>query len=163
MTFTIIPITDDYREAVIDIFNYYVENSFAAYPAEKLPYQAFDTLMRMARGCPTGAVLNQDGQVVGFGMLRQYSPIPAFARTVEISYFLHPDYTGQGLGQALFDYLETAGRQAGYAVILASISSLNPGSLKFHARNGFVECGRFRNIGVKNNQVFDNIWMQKTL
>lgn len=35
------------RESVMDIFNYYIENSFSAYPERKLPYEFFDTFLNM--------------------------------------------------------------------------------------------------------------------
>jgi L-amino acid N-acyltransferase YncA len=35
------PILNEDRKSIIDIFNYYVENSYAAYPETKLPYEAF--------------------------------------------------------------------------------------------------------------------------
>ena len=38
------PIGPDDREAVVDLFNYYVENSFAAFPQEKLPCAFFDAV-----------------------------------------------------------------------------------------------------------------------
>ena len=38
------PIGPDDREAVVDLFNYYVENSFAAFPQEKVPYAFFDVV-----------------------------------------------------------------------------------------------------------------------
>ncbi|MHB8052899.1 MAG: hypothetical protein ACYDEZ_06390 [Methanoregula sp.] len=39
--FTFSPITDTDREPIIDLFNYYIEHSFAAYPEEKVPYDFF--------------------------------------------------------------------------------------------------------------------------
>jgi phosphinothricin acetyltransferase len=47
--------------------------------------------------------------------------------------------------------------------ILASVSSLNEASMIFHLRHGFVECGRFRNIGWKQGQAFDVVYYQKML
>jgi len=44
--------------------------------------------------------------------------------------------------------------------ILACIVSKNTQSIKFHEKHGFVECGRFKNVGYKFNQYFDLVWMQ---
>ncbi len=38
MNTNLTPITSDDREQIIDIFNYYVENSFAAHPEQKVPF-----------------------------------------------------------------------------------------------------------------------------
>ncbi len=57
--------------------------------------------------------------------------------------------------------LEDEGKQQGITTILASISSLNEASIRFHANHGFTECGRFKGIGRKRGVVFDTVWMQK--
>lgn len=163
MEYSISPILDQDRESVIDIFNYYVDNSFAAYPEDKLPYRAFDMLMRMSDGLPTGSIKDKNGKVVGFGMLRRHSPMRAFSHTAEVTYFIDPEHTGKGLGKVLLDYLERGAIEKGIKNILANMSSLNPNSIRFHQKNGFIECGRFRKVGKKKGQEFDTLWMQKTL
>jgi len=163
MEYKLSPIDGDDREAVIDIFNHYVDNSFAAYPETNLPYEAFDKLLDMSRGYPTIAARDEAGSVLGFGMLRPYSPIPAFAHTAEISYFVRPDCRGRGVGSAMLQYLLTQARQQGITSILAGISSRNEPSIAFHGKHGFQQVGRFREIGIKRDEVFDVVWMQKML
>jgi phosphinothricin acetyltransferase len=163
MEYKIIPLSSEDREAVIDIFNYYIENSFAAYPEKKFPYQFFDMFLQMSNGFPRGAIKDENGKTVGFGMLRSHNPMPTFSQTAEATYFIHPDYTGKGLGKMLLSFLEVGALEKGITNILASISSLNPGSIRFHLKNGFEECGRFMKVGMKNGYVFDIVWMQKRL
>lgn len=157
------PLTADDRQEVIDIFNYYVRNSFAAYLESAVPYDFFDMLLNLCKGYPSTVAVTEDGEVVGFGMLRPYNPIPAFSRTAEITYFLKPGFTGRGIGKALLDYLVAEGKERGLTSILAGISSLNEGSIRFHLRNGFSECGRFKSVGVKKGMAFDVVYCQKVL
>jgi phosphinothricin acetyltransferase len=96
-------------------------------------------------------------------MLRAYSPFPVFSRTAEITYFLRPGFTGQGIGKTMLGYLVEKAKEQGITSILASISSLNEESIHFHRKNGFAECGRFRTIGRKREKDFDVIYMQKML
>ncbi|MEW6670934.1 MAG: N-acetyltransferase family protein [Thermodesulfobacteriota bacterium] len=163
MDYSISPIATKDREAIMDIFNHYVENSFAAYMENKLPYQAFDMLLQMSKGYPSGSIKDQNGNIIGFGILRAHNPMPVFSQTAEVTYFIHPDHTGKGIGKKLLAFLEKKGREKRITTILASISSLNPNSIEFHKKNGFVECGCFRNVGRKNGRVFDIVWMQKML
>jgi phosphinothricin acetyltransferase len=151
------------RNAVIDIFNYYVQNSFAAYPEKTVTYEFYDTLLKMCHGFPNGVIRNKSGTVVGFGMLRPYNPISTFSTTAEITYFIKQTRTGLGLGTALLEHLINEAKKRGIKSILASVSSLNKGSMRFHTRHGFVECGRFRNIGLKQEKVFDVVYFQKML
>ncbi|MDD3925249.1 MAG: GNAT family N-acetyltransferase [bacterium] len=163
MKTTLTPMSLSDRESVIDIFNYYVENSFAAYPERKLPYEFFDTLFGMCQGYPAVTVRDEAGEILGFGMLRPYNPMQAFSKTAEIPCFIKPDFTGQGIGKMLLDYLIEEGRKKGLTNILAGISSLNDGSMRFHLKNGFVECGRFKGIGQKQGKIFDVVYCQMTL
>jgi L-amino acid N-acyltransferase YncA len=163
MEYSISPISAEDRESIIDIFNYYVENSFAVYPESKLPYQAFDLFLQMSKDLPTATIKNHKGDLLGFGMLRIYNPMPAFSKTAEITYFIGSDQTGKGFGKILLEFLERGGRERGIKTILANISSLNTGSIKFHKNNGFIECGCFKQVGIKKGKTFDTIWMQKML
>jgi phosphinothricin acetyltransferase len=63
----------------------------------------------------------------------------------------------------MLNHLVDKAKQKGIWSILASISSLNEGSINFHKKNGFIECGRFKNVGRKKGQIFDTVWMQKML
>ncbi len=163
MEINLAPMTSNDREQIVDIFNYYVENTFAAYPDRKVPYEFFDALLNMCQGYPTATVKDTQGHVAGFGMLRPYSPIPSFSRTAEITYFLEPGFTGQGIGKTLLEYLVARGRSKNVTSILASVSSLNQRSINFHRRNGFVECGRFREVGLKRGKAFDVVYFQRML
>ena len=50
MDFTIAPVSKEDGNAIIDIFNHYVENSFAAYPEDPVPYMFFDFFLNMSAG-----------------------------------------------------------------------------------------------------------------
>jgi len=154
----------DHAEEVMDIFNYYIENSFAAYPSAKLPYQFFGMFLEMTKGFPAFVIRNDgNGKAAGFCFLKPYNPIPAFRETAEITYFLHKDETGKGIGGLALDRLEKEALNKGIMHILASISSKNQQSLNFHSKKGFVECGRLSGIGQKHGEYFDVVYMQKLI
>ena len=159
--YTCTPITGEYKTAIIDLFNYYIENSFAAYPERRVPYEFFDLFLQQCQHYPSAVVRDAEGTVLGFGLLHAHNPMPAFDRTAEVSYFVRPEMTGNGIGSRMLEHLEEEGRKRGIACILASISSKNEGSIRFHARHGFTECGRFRSVGEKRGVLFDTVWMQK--
>ncbi len=163
MQISLEPFSPEVREPIIDILNFYIESSFAAYPENRVPYGFFDMLMKLSLGYATVVAKDDNRNTLGFGMLRAHNPIPTFAQAAEISYFIKPEHTGQGIGRLMLDYLVSEGRKRGLTSILASISSLNEGSIRFHLQNGFVECGRFQHIGKKHGEIFDEVWMQKRI
>jgi L-amino acid N-acyltransferase YncA len=160
MAYTYEKLGDPHRTAVIDIFNYYIANSLAAYPEEPVGYEFFDRFLEMAQGYPAVAVKDDTGTIVGFAFLHAYRPGRTFRRVAEITYFIRPDHTGKGLGSAVLKQLGLAAKTQGIDTLLANISSRNEGSLRFHRKNGFEECGRFRRIGRKFGEDFDVVWMQ---
>lgn len=163
MEYEFFPLSSSDRGEVIDIFNYYVENSYAAYPERKVPYEFFDMFLQATAGYPTAIAKNKSKTILGFGMLRPYSPMPTMAGTAEITYFVRPECTGKGIGSSMLEYLLKGAGEKGLHCILASISSLNEGSIRFHSQHGFSECGRLKEVGKKHGSFFDIVWMQKLL
>lgn len=161
--YSLSPIQPADRNAIVDIFNYYIGNSYAAYPEDPVPYEFFDHLLETCKRYPTVVARNPGGEIAGFGLLRPHNPMPSFRRTAEITYFIRPGETGKGLGSKMLDRLLADAKKQGIRTILASISSLNEGSIRFHGHHGFVECGRFSKVAEKKGVLFDTVWMQKDL
>jgi L-amino acid N-acyltransferase YncA len=160
MAFHFEPLTETHGKAVMEIFNDYVKNSFSAYPEEALPETFFGQILSMTKGYPAYAILEGE-RVIGFCFLRPYNPLTTFTECAEVSYFLDKMHTGQGIGTMALEKLENEASAMGIRSILASISSENTGSIRFHSDRGFTECGRFRKIGKKKKRYFDVVWMQK--
>ena len=163
MDFTIAPVLKEDGKAIIDIFNHYVENSFAAYPEGRAPYEFFDLLLNLSEGYPFLVARDCGGNVLGFALLRPHNPMPVFSRTAEVTCFIAPEHTGKGMGKALQERLLHEAGEKGIDNVLASISSLNPASLAFHKKRGFQECGRMLKTGRKWGRDFDVVWMQKMI
>lgn len=155
--------TNTHRKPVIDIFNYYIENGFAAYPEATLGYEFFDRFLEMSKGYPAVVAKAETGEVIGFGFLHAHHPASTFKRTAEITYFVLPGHTRRGVGGAMLQHLVEKARKLGVDCLLASISSRNLESLEFHRKHGFKQRGRFKEIGRKFGEDFDVVWMQKRI
>ncbi len=147
---------------IMSIFNWYIENSFSAYPDKVLPPEFFSKFLEMTKGYPAFTIFADD-KVAGFCFLRPYNPFPTFRECAEITYFIHKDYTGKGIGKTALDKLEEGARQMGIKTILASIASENGQSIAFHKKNGFRNCGCFEKVLSKHGKKFDVVWMQKDI
>lgn len=146
---------------IVDIFNYYIREGFAAFPETPVPYEFYSFFVQAAKDHPAVIIRDDRHSIIGFGMLRPHNPMPSFRHTAEITYFIRPGCTGKGLGAKILDYLEEQGKTQGIGTILACISSQNEGSIRFHEKHGFEHCGRFRKVAKKKGVVFDTVWMQK--
>jgi L-amino acid N-acyltransferase YncA len=154
------PVSEPDWDPITAIFNYFVTESFAAYPNQPVD-AAFFRDRHAAHPMFPFVVAEIEGEVVGFAYLSPFHPVPTMRQTANLTYFLHPEFTGRGIGATLLEHLLEAGKTLGITNFMAHVSSLNPGSVRFHLAHGFTDCGRFLNVGVKNGRSFDMVWLQK--
>jgi phosphinothricin acetyltransferase len=163
MSYEFIPLAESNRAGIVAVFNHFVECGFAAYPEERVGAEFFDRLLAMSRGYPAIGIKTGAGQTVGFAFLRAFHPAETFQRTAEITYFILPEHTGQGLGRRILAQFIPAAREMGVDNLVASVSSLNEQSLRFHAAAGFERCGVLTAVGRKFGRDFDVVWFQLRL
>ncbi len=157
----IAPASQDDTAAILQIFNHYVEFSFASYFKTKVGPEFTRRLLGIGERFPFLVVKDDDGRVLGFGLLHPYHPGDTFDKTGEVSYFLHPDCTRRGIGSKLLERLTQEARGRRIRTLLANISSRNEESLAFHAKHGFEEVARLPAVGEKFGEPFDVVYMQK--
>lgn len=152
---------------MLEVFNYYIENSFASYIETSVGPEFFQVIQNEKEQGKDDRfpfyVIEENGKIIGLGALRPYFPFPNFRHTGVVSYFILPGHTRKGLGSRMLEKLCTEAREKKMKSLLANVSSKNEASLKFHLKHGFIECGRFRDAGTKFGKYFDIIWLQKFL
>lgn len=163
MGYTIRNMQETDAASVISIYNYYAENDFAAYFDQPLPVQSFALFQEMSQNYPAFVACNENQEVIGFAFLHAYHSARTFQRTAEVTCFIHHKHIGKGLGQLMLSKLIVDAIKIGVDNIIASISSQNVGSLTFHKKYGFRECGRLPAIGKKFGKDFDVVYMQMNI
>ena len=152
---------------MLEVFNYYIENSFASYIETPVGPEFFQVIQNEKEQDENEHfpfyVIEEIGKIIGFGTLRPYFPFPNFRHTGVISYFLLPGHTRKGLGSGMLDKLYTEASKKKMKNLLVNVSSKNEASLNFHLKHGFIECGKFREVGTKFGKYFDIVWLQKFL
>ncbi|MGQ0601267.1 MAG: GNAT family N-acetyltransferase [Anaerolineales bacterium] len=151
--------------AIIEIYNWAVLNTTAtaAYEPEPLEQRATWFESHQRDGYPVFVAEAEAGQVVGWSSLSKYKERIGYRFTAENSIYLAPDVHGRGIGKLLMTPLIEAARELGLHAIVAGIDSENVASLKLHARFGFVEVARFREVGFKFGQWLDVVYMELVL
>lgn len=159
--------TSQDTQEMLEIFNYYIENSFAAYLETPVGPEFFQTSPEKSEPNKSEHspfyVIEENNKVIGLGALRPYFPFRNFKHTGVVSYFMLPEYTRKGMGAKLLDIMCQDAKKKNMKSLLANVSSKNQASLNFHLKHGFVECGRFKAAGTKFGTYFDIIWLQKFL
>ncbi|MGB9928587.1 MAG: GNAT family N-acetyltransferase [Methanosarcina sp.] len=152
-------------QGMLEVFNYYVKNSFAAYleaPVGPDFFQNFQNEQNRRDHFPF-FVIEEKGKIIGTGSLKPYFPFSNFLHTGVLSYFILPEYSRKGLGTRLLHILCKEAKKKNMKSLLVNVSSKNEASLNFHIKNGFKECGKFKEVGIKFGTYFDIIWLQKFL
>ena len=162
MKVTFDKLTDKYTEEVMEIYNYYIENTYAAYPGSRLPSRFFDKLIEEINGYPAYVVKNRD-KVVGFCFLNSYKSYKTFKETAVINCFLAYEVKGLGIGDYCLIKLEEDARQLGIKNILAIIPTKNKVGVRYYHTNGFRTCGTISDIGTKFRESFGLVIMKKVL
>jgi phosphinothricin acetyltransferase len=116
-----------------------------------------------AGGHPAIVAVGTDGAVAGFASLSPYRPRPAYAPTVEDSVYVRRDRRGRGIGALLLADLVALAVDHGFHSVIARIVGGHDASIALHAKCGFAEVGREREVGRKFGRWLDVVLMQRML
>lgn len=106
-------------------------------------------------------VAEQDGVVVGWVSLSEWSSRCAYAATAEISLYIKEEFRGKGAGRRLMEDVMWEGERIGLHTVLARITTGNTVSIHLHESLGFEHVGIMREVGQKFNRTLDVLLMQR--
>jgi L-amino acid N-acyltransferase YncA len=102
-----------------------------------------------------------DNKVVGWAALLPVSIRRVYEGVAEVSIYIHPDFTGKGIGKMLMDHLITESEDKGIWTLYASIFPENIASIKLHESSGFRKIGYREKIGKLNGIWRDTIMFER--
>ena len=149
--------------AINAIYNHYVRHCTCTYQLTPETAGARAAWFRTHDPRHPVTVAELDGEVVGWASLNRYHPREAYARTVENSVYVKHDRHRRGIGRALLVDLIERGRQLGHHTILAGISAEQSASIALHESLGFQKAAHLRELGWKQGQWLDVVFLQLLL
>jgi len=108
-------------------------------------------------------VVENEGNVYGWGSLSPFHPRAAYRLTGEFSIYLAPEFQGKGVGNLLLQHLCQSAQMVGYHSLIGLITATNTASLGLAKKHGFLQVGQFHEVGRKFEQWLDVIIVQKPL
>lgn len=146
-----------------DILNYYVLNTTVTFHKE--PLKAEDMAEKVFFSQPYYICFSimVAGHVIGYCAVSQWKKQEAYRNTAEINIYLHPDYTGKGIGSFAIKHLEDFAKKNDIHNLIAGLCSENTPSKSLFEKNGYDHCATFQKVGNKFGRVLDVIYLQKQL
>jgi len=108
-------------------------------------------------------VCEEEGAVVGYAYAHRQRDREAYQWNAELSVYLDPAYTRQGLGGRLYRILLDMLRLQGIRTVYAGVTVPNPASERLHESMGFVRLGTYHSTGYKAGGWHDVAWFEKAI
>ena len=159
--FAIRPATNDDVGAIVGIYNWAVNQTFATIDSEPLSAEEaaawWETHARRSRLI----VATDDSGVIGWARLFPWKQ--RGIDVVEDLVYVDPVHHGRGIGGALLTELIKQAKGLGYRTIVATVATDNRSGLQLHAKLGFEDVGTIRNAANKFDRWMDITLMQRSL
>lgn len=151
--------------AITAIYRHHVLHGLASFEID--PPDADEMTRRFSAVRELGLpylVAETSGIVAGYAYAAVYRARPAYRYTVENSVYVHPDFSGKGIGSALLAQLIQGCEHAGKRQMIAVIGdSQNTPSIRLHEKFGFRHVGVLPAVGFKFGRWVDSVLMQRGL
>lgn len=138
-------------EALLDIYNYEVENTTATFDLNKKTIEQWTTWYENHNiGNHPLIVAEVDGVVAGYASLSTYREKEAYKSTVELSVYVATSFRRQGVATALMEEIIRLAREDETThTVVSVITSENNESVRLHEKFGFTFSGTIHEVGMK--------------
>jgi phosphinothricin acetyltransferase len=163
---TIRKATLDDLGAMVEIYNYYIQNSVVTFDMEPMVLDDWAAKYKWINelGLPFIVAESPSKQIIGFAYVAPWRQKAAFKRTVEDSIYLRPAAIGKRVGTKLLTELLDQAKEAGVKEVVAVISDKGAeSSIALHERFGFKHQGHLGKVGFKFGRWLGTVLMQKSL
>ncbi len=150
------PVREDIS-ALLDIYNYEVENGVATLDINKKTAADWEKWYDNHNiGNHPLIVCEMGGEVAGYATLSSYREKEAYKSTVELSVYVSPLHRKMGVGTALMDAIITMAKEdESIHTVVSVITAGNEASCRLHEKFGFTFCGTIREVGEKFGRYVD--------
>ena len=159
--FTIRPATHDDLRAIVGLYNWAVNQTFATIDSEPLDTEEAAAWWE-AHGKRSSLIVCTDANgLIGWARLFPWNQ--RGFDVVEDLVYVDPVHHGQGIGHALRTELIKRAQGLGYRTIVATIATDNRAGLALHTRHGFEVVGTIKNAAHKFDRWMDITLVQRSL
>ena len=159
--FTIRPATNDDVKAIVGIYNWAVNQTFATIDSEPLSTEEAAAWWEQHGRRSKLIVATDESGVIGWARLFPWKQ--RGIDVVEDLVYVDPVHHGRGIGRALLTELIKQAQGLGYKTIVATVATDNRSGLQLHSKLGFETVGTIRNAANKFDRWMDITLVQRSL
>ena len=163
MKITFTEISEPDFQFIKEVYDFYILNSTATYYTEKISVAELKAMIPTGHKKYKSFLIRADENDCGFCYFSQYKKRQAYDRTAEVSLYLKPGFTGQGIGKTALEHLEKVALENGICVLIGIISGDNETSIKLFEKCGYEKCAHYKQVGEKFNKILDVVSYQKLI
>lgn len=155
---------------LLAIYAYYVTNTAITFEYDVPSKAEFENRIRNTLEKYPYLVAELEGNIVGYAYAGPFKTRAAYQWNVETSIYVHKDYKHMGIGNQLYQALETILKSQNIRNMNACIAYptqedeyLTKDSVYFHQKLGYSLVGEFHQSGYKFHRWYNMIWMEKLI
>ena len=161
MNIQIIKMQPQHLQEVARIYSEGIATGNATFQKDIPTWEEWDSShLKNCRFVALNVTPNTEGVVVGWAALTPVSGRCVYAGVAEVSVYVTPQYSGQGIGKMLMQQLIEASETDGLWTLQAGIFPENIGSVRLHESVGFRQIGRRERIGKMDGAWRDTLLLE---
>lgn len=157
------PMEEAYLTDVLQIYTHYVLNTTATFHSRPLTRQEMREIVLFDTERYKTFVILADSELCGYVLITQHKKREAYDGTAEVTIYLKPDCHGKGLGSLALKHIEQYAKSQKLHVLVATITGENQASIGLFAKNGYVKCAHYKEVGQKFGRLLDVVAYQKII
>ena len=152
-------------DAIVRIYNHYVEQSHATF--DETPFSIGARAPWFAQFADEGPyqllAAARDGDVLGFCCSTPFGVKSGYDISVETIIYVSPDALARGTGSRLYECLFSNLQRAGLHRAYSGITLPNDACVRLHEKLGFRMIGVYEEVGRKFDKYWDVVWYEKQI
>lgn len=146
---------------LLEIYSPYVKNTAVTFEYDIPSVDEFKNRISSVLDKYPYLVAVMDGRIVGYVYASSFHERAAYRWAAELSVYVEQGYQQRGIGKALYHKMEELLRKQNVTNLNVCIAYPNPGSIRFHEKEGYRLVGHFSKCGYKLGRWWDMVWMEK--
>lgn len=157
------PVKQEHIGQVREIYNYYVLNSTISFHTGEVSLEEMRDNVLLPDPRFKSFVILQNDAVCGYVLITRHKNKQAYDASGEVTIYLKPEYTGQGIGGLALDFIEDIAREQHFHTLVATVCAENGHSSSLFEHKGYESCAYYKEIGFKFGRRLDIRVFQKIL